>query len=50
MVEAITNFDMYAMVAVGLFVAGLFAIMVYEKSKPKSRQQQQPGTAAANEK
>ena len=26
--EAIANFDMYAWVAVGLFITGLFAVMV----------------------
>lgn len=38
--EAIANFDSYVGVAVGLFVAGLFAVMVYERASAKSRQQQ----------
>ena len=50
--EAIANFDSYALVAVGLFVAGLFAVMVYEKSSSESKRskQQQPGTAASTDK
>jgi hypothetical protein len=44
--EAITNYDSYAWVAVGLFITGLFAIMVYERSSSKAkRQQQRPGTS-----
>jgi hypothetical protein len=48
--EAIANFDMYAWVAVGLFITGLFAVMVYEKSSSESKRnrQQQSGTAANN--
>lgn len=38
--EAIANFDSYIFVAIGLFVAGLFAVMVYERASSKSRQQQ----------
>ena len=38
--EAIANFDSYIAVAIGLFVVGLFAVMVYERSSSKSRQQQ----------
>lgn len=37
--EAIANFDSYIGVAIGLFVVGLFAVMVYERSSSKSRQQ-----------
>ena len=50
--EAIANFDSYAMVAVGLFIAGIFAVMVYERSSSKAKreeqqqQQQRTGTAA----
>ena len=47
--EAIANFDSYALVAVGLFIAGLFAVMVYERSGSKAKreqQQQHTGTAA----
>jgi heme exporter protein D len=42
--EGIVNFDSYAWLAVGLFITGLLAIMVYEKSSSKikqSKQQQQ---------
>ncbi|MGB7633740.1 MAG: hypothetical protein WBL68_08445 [Nitrososphaeraceae archaeon] len=31
-VEAISNFDLYAWVAVGLFVLGIIGVLVYEKS------------------
>jgi hypothetical protein len=30
--EGIVNFDSYAWLAVGLFITGLLAVMVYEKS------------------
>jgi Na+/melibiose symporter-like transporter len=42
--EGIANFDLYAWIAAGLFIIGLFAIMIYEISGSKlkhSRQQQQ---------
>ena len=50
--EAIANFDSYVIVAVGLFIVGLFAVMVYERSSAKSKreQQQRTGTAAETEK
>lgn len=38
--EAIANFDSYIGVAIGLFVVGLFAVMVYERANSKSRHQQ----------
>jgi hypothetical protein len=51
MAGEIANFDYYALVAVGLFIAGLFAVMVYERSSSKTkREQQRPGTAANTEK
>jgi hypothetical protein len=43
--EAITSWGSYVYVAVGLFVAGLFAVMVYERASAKSIQKQ---PAAAN--
>lgn len=48
--EAIANFDVYAWFAVGLFVAGLFAVMIYEResSKSKRQPQQQTGSAATD--
>ena len=52
--EAIANFDSYVMVAIGLFITGLFAVMVYERSSAKARREQQhqqrTGTAADTEK
>jgi FlaG/FlaF family flagellin (archaellin) len=54
--EAIANFDSYVMVAVGLFIAGLFTVMVYERSGAKAKreqqqqQQQRTGTAADTDK
>lgn len=45
--ETIANYGPYVGVAIGLFVVGLFAIMVYEKSSGgKSKQQQQQRAAA----
>lgn len=38
--EAIANFDSFVYVAVGLFVAGLFAVMVYEKTSSRAKQPQ----------
>ncbi|AIF83133.1 hypothetical protein NTE_01060 [Candidatus Nitrososphaera evergladensis SR1] len=47
--EAIANFDPYVGVAIGLFVVGLFAVMVYEKSSSsKSKHQQQQQHTAAD--
>ena len=50
MILMITNFDSYALIAAGLFVIGLFSVMVYEKSSSKAkqrvRQQQQTGTSS----
>ncbi|HEX7206574.1 MAG TPA: hypothetical protein VF233_00230 [Nitrososphaeraceae archaeon] len=39
--EGIVNFDSYAWLAVGLFITGLLAIMVYEKSSSKTKQSKQ---------
>ncbi|HKG41528.1 MAG TPA: hypothetical protein VKA98_05270 [Nitrososphaeraceae archaeon] len=39
--EGIANFDSYAWLAVGLFITGLLAIMVYEKSSSKTKQSKQ---------
>ena len=48
--EAIANFDSYVWVAVGLFVTGLFAVMVYEKSSAKAkRREQRAGPAATTD-
>ncbi|HEX6561409.1 MAG TPA: hypothetical protein VF016_05215 [Nitrososphaera sp.] len=44
--EAIANFESYVGVAIGLFVVGLFAVMVYEKSSGKSKQQQRAAADA----
>jgi hypothetical protein len=40
--EAIANFDSFVYVAVGLFVVGLFAVMVYEKTSSRAKQSQHP--------
>lgn len=37
--ESIPNFDSYVWIAVGLFIAGLFSIMAYEKSNSQSKQE-----------
>ena len=37
--ESIPNFDSYMWIAVGLFIAGLFSIMAYEKSNSQSKQE-----------
>jgi hypothetical protein len=52
MAGEIANFDSYALVAVGLFIAGLFAVMIYERSSQKQKREEQhrPGTAADTEK
>jgi ABC-type Fe3+ transport system permease subunit len=49
MILMITNFDSYALVAAGLFVIGLFLVIVYEKSSSKAKQrarEQQTGTSS----
>jgi hypothetical protein len=48
--DAIANFDSFAWVAIGLFVAGLFGVIVYERSNAKAtrREQQQSRTSAAD--
>ena len=49
MVLMITNFDSYALIAAGLFVIGLFLVIVYEKSSSKAKQrarEQQTGTSS----
>jgi hypothetical protein len=44
--EVIVNFDLYAWVALGLFVAGILTVLVYDNgaaaSKPKRQKQQDP--------
>ncbi len=39
--EAIPNFDQYVFVAVGLFIVGLLAVMVYERSNSSSSDKQE---------
>lgn len=34
--ESIPNFDQFVVVSVGLFIVGLFSVMVYEKSDSSS--------------
>jgi hypothetical protein len=44
--EVIANFDLYAWVALGLFVAGILTVLIYDNgaaaSKPKRWKQQNP--------
>ena len=47
--EAIANFDSYVVVAVGLFVVGLFGAMVYEKTSSRAKQQQPEAADKHNE-
>ena len=49
MILMITNFDSYALIAAGLFVIGLFLVIVYQKSSSKAKQrarEQQTGTSS----
>jgi len=49
MILMITNFDSYALIAAGLFVIGLFLVIVYQKSSSKTKQRaqgQQTGTSS----
>jgi Tfp pilus assembly protein PilV len=53
MILMIANFDSYALIAAGLFIIGLFSVVVYEKSSEKAKQrarqqqqQQQTGTSS----
>jgi hypothetical protein len=39
--DVIANFDQYAWVAVGLFITGIFATMLYEKISSKARKTSQ---------
>jgi hypothetical protein len=39
--ESIPNFDQYVIVAVGLFIVGMFSVMVYEKSNSSSTNKQE---------
>ena len=48
MAGEIANFDSYALVAVGLFIAGLFAVMVYERSSQKQQTREQRAKTAAD--
>jgi len=46
--DVVANFDSFIWVAVGLFITGLFAIMVYGRSSSKAKQYpgQQQGTSS----
>ncbi|HJT47524.1 MAG TPA: hypothetical protein VJ729_05020 [Nitrososphaeraceae archaeon] len=49
MILMIVNFDSYALIAAGLFVIGLFLVILYEKSSSKAKQrarEQQTGTSS----
>jgi hypothetical protein len=42
-VEAISNFDTYAWIAVGLFVLGIIGVLVYEKSEARQHSTRNSG-------
>ncbi|HZA07322.1 MAG TPA: hypothetical protein VE619_06425 [Nitrososphaeraceae archaeon] len=45
--DLVANFDSFIWVAVGLFIAGLFTIMVYGRSSSKEKQYpRQQGTSS----
>ena len=46
--DVVANFDSFIWVAVGLFITGLFAIMIYGRSSSKAKQypRQQQGTSS----
>jgi hypothetical protein len=46
--DVVANFDSFIWLAVGLFITGLFAIMVYGRSSSKAKQYpgQQQGTSS----
>ena len=45
--DLVANFDSFIWVAVGLFITGLFAIMVYGRSSSKAKQYpRQQGTSS----
>ena len=49
MILMTANFDSYALIAAGLFVIGLFLVILYEKSSSKAKQrarEQQTGTSS----
>jgi hypothetical protein len=39
--ESIPNFDQFVVVSVGLFIIGLFSVMVYERSNSSSSDKQE---------
>ncbi|MGA9318962.1 MAG: hypothetical protein WBL44_17220 [Nitrososphaeraceae archaeon] len=45
-VEAISNFDSYAWVAVGLFVLGIIGVLIYEKSDARQNSAKNSGKAS----
>jgi hypothetical protein len=52
--EVIANFDMYVWVALGLFVAGILTVLVYDNSTPGSKtkrrkQQNHPETSSQSD-
>lgn len=44
------DFDIYVNVAVGLFIIGLAAIMLYERTSPKSSSAEEPESETARDK
>lgn len=45
-VEAISNFDSYAWLAVGLFVLGIISVLIYEKSEARQNSAKNSGKAS----
>jgi hypothetical protein len=45
-VEAISNFDSYAWLAVGLFVLGIISVLIYEKSDARQNSAKNSGKAS----
>jgi hypothetical protein len=52
--EIITNFELYIWIALGLFVVGIVAVLIYENGIPDSslkrrKQQHQPETSSQSD-
>jgi hypothetical protein len=47
--EPIANFDFYIWVAIGLFVAGIISVMVYDDTASKSKRHEQHRSGISSE-